>query len=111
MMSPADQVRMQVGEMIPAGGTADDTMFTDDQIQSFLTLNNQLINRATAMAWRSKGAELAGLVDVQEGNSSRKMSQAHEQAMAMARYWASVPENPVVIGQTHIGTNRRSMPW
>lgn len=110
-LSAADTVRMNVGESIPVGGTAADTLFTDDQIQAFLTQNNQLINRSTAMAWRAKAASLAGLVDVQEGNSSRKMSQAYDQALAQAKYWASLPENPLVVGQTRIGVNRRSMPW
>lgn len=110
-LSTADTVRMNLGESIPTGGTAADTLFTDDEIQAFLDQNGQLINRATAMGWRAKAAQLAGLVDVQEGNSSRKMSQAYDQAMQQAKYWASLPENPLVIGQTRIGTNRRSMPW
>ncbi len=111
MLAPSDQVRMNIGEEIPVGGSDGDTLFTDAQIQGLLDANNQLINRASASGWRAKAAQMANLVDVQEGNSSRKMSQAYAQALAMAKYFASLPENQAVIGRTRQGTNRRSMPW
>lgn len=111
MMSPLDQVRLNAGETIPAGGSDSDTNFTDDQIDDLLAQNNNLINRTTAAVWRAKAAIFAGLVDVQEGNSSRKMSQAYEAALAQAKYWAGLPELQPVIGRTRIGVNRRSMPW
>lgn len=34
--------------------------------------------------WREKAARFAGLIDVQEGNSNRKMSQLYTQALKMA---------------------------
>jgi|GEM_PF-6137234 len=34
--------------------------------------------------WREKAATYAGLIDVKEGNSDRKMSQLHKQALVMA---------------------------
>lgn len=37
-----------------------------------------------ATIWREKAATFAGLVDVQEGSSSRKLSQLYTQALAMA---------------------------
>ena len=110
-MSLLDQVRLNAGEASPAGGSDSDTNFTDDQIDDLLTLNNNLVNRTTAAVWRAKAAIFAGLVDVQEGNSSRKMSQAYEAALAQAKYWASLPEVEPAIGRTRIGVNRRSMPW
>lgn len=111
VFSPLDLVRQNVGETIPAGGADTDTMFTDDEILGFLTQCGQKINLSTAAAWRVKAARLSTLVDVQEGNSSRKMSQGYDNAIAQAKYWASLPENPNVIGQTRLGTNRRLMPW
>ena len=110
-MSPLDQVRLNAGETIPSGGSDSDTNFTDSQINDLLVLNNNLINRTTAAVWRAKAALFATLVDVQEGNSSRKMSQAITAAEAQAKYWASIPEPMPVIGRTRIGVNRRSMPW
>lgn len=111
LFDPVTQVRLQLGEEIPPGGVDTDTMFTDAQIQSFLDTNNQYINKATAMAWRAKAAAFVVQVDVQEGNSSRKLSQAYEAAMSQARFWADQPENNMVIGATRQGVNRRIMPW
>jgi hypothetical protein len=110
-MSLVDKVRLNAGESIPEGGSASDTNFTDEQILAFLDDNDQSANRATAACWRAKAAIFAGFVDVQEGNSSRKMSQAYSAALAQAKYWASLPDNDAVIGKTRIGVNRRSMPW
>jgi hypothetical protein len=111
VMSLSDQVRLNAGETIPTGGSDSDTNFTDQQIADLLILNNNLVNRTTAAVWRAKAALFAGLVDVQEGNSSRKMSQAYETAQSQAKYWASLPEGDPVMGRTRIGVNRRSMPW
>lgn len=110
-LSLVDQVRMNAGETIPVGGSASDTMFTDEQITDMLLLNNNLVNKTTAMVWRAKAAQFAGLVDVQEGNSSRKMGDMVVAAQAQARYWASQPEPVAAMGGTRIGVNRRSMPW
>jgi hypothetical protein len=53
-LSPSDLVRLQCGESIPDGGEDTDTLFTDGQIQTFLDSCNQMVNAATAMAWRAK---------------------------------------------------------
>lgn len=111
VMSLLDQVRLNAGETIPVGGSDSDTNFLDTQINDLLILNNNLVNRTTAAVWRAKAALFAGLVDVQEGNSSRKMSQAADAAERQAKYWAALPEAIPAIGRTRIGVNRRSMPW
>lgn len=111
LMSPTDLLRLQCGEQIPDGGDDSDTMFTDGQIQSFLNATNQMVNAATAMAWRAKAAIFATQVDVVEGNSQRKMSQAYEAAKSQAMFWAAQPENNSLIGKSRQIINRRSMPW
>jgi hypothetical protein len=110
-LAPADLVRLQCGESIPDDGDDSDTLFTDGQIQTFLDQCNQMINAATAMAWRAKAAIFATQVDVVEGNSQRKMSQAYQQAKSQATFWASQPENNSLIGKSRQIINRRSMPW
>lgn len=110
-VSAADLVRLQCGESIPSGGSDADTMFTDDQIQTFLDMNNQSVNGATANAWRVKAANFASQVDVTEGNSQRKMSQAYQQAKSQATYWANQPDNNAYIGKSRQIVNRRTMPW
>jgi len=110
-LSPTDLVRLQCGEEIPVGGADTDTLFTAGQIQTFLDQCNQMVNAATAMAWRTKAAIFATQVDVVEGNSQRKMSQAYQQAKSQATYWAAQPENNSLIGKSRQIVNRRSMPW
>jgi hypothetical protein len=86
-------------------------MFTDGQIQTFLDKCAQMVNAATAMAWRAKMAMYAVQVDVVEGNSQRHMSQAYTAAESQAKFWAAQPENNVLIGKSRQVINRRSMPW
>lgn len=110
-LDPTDLVRLQCGESIPDGGEDTDTLFTDGQIQTFLDSCSQMVNAATAMAWRAKAAIYATQVDIVEGNSQRKMSQAAIAANSQAKYWASLPENNLLIGKSRQIVNRRSMPW
>lgn len=42
------------------------------------------VEEAAARLWTKKAATYAGLVDVTEGASSRKLSQLHDQALEMA---------------------------
>lgn len=39
--------------------------------------------------WSEKAGEYAGLVDVQEGSSSRRLSQLQDQAIEMAKHYGS----------------------
>src|ERR1700743_467285 len=110
-LSTADLVRLQCGESIPDGGEDSDTMFSSGQIQTFLDSCNQMVNAATAMAWSAKSAIYATQVDIVEGNSQRKMSQAAIAANSQAKFWAAQPENNSLIGKSRQIVNRRSMPW
>ena len=63
-------------------------------------------NAMMAVLWRRIASRQAGLVDVQEGSSSRKLSQLYTQALVMAeRYEAAdtVTDQPV----TRPGRTRR----
>jgi len=82
-----DRVRLNIGEVIPADGTADDTMFTDAQVQSFLDGVGGSISGASLAGWRAKAAEYSNLVDVGEGNSQRAMSDLYKAALDMVKYW------------------------
>lgn len=110
-LAPADLVRLQCGESIPTGGVDTDTLFTDGQIQTFLDACSQMVNASTAMAWRAKAAIYATQVDIVEGNSQRKMSQAYQTAESQAKFWAAQPEDNRLIGKSRQVINRRSMPW
>lgn len=45
--------------------------------------------------WSEKAASFAGLVDVKEGNSDRKLSQLHKQALLMADSFGAGPDDGV----------------
>lgn len=45
---------------------------------------SESLQALSAVIWREKAATLAGLVDVREGNSDRKLSQLYKQALEMA---------------------------
>lgn len=83
MATDAERVRELIGESIPQGGTAADTMFTDAQILDWLA-TEATVKSAAVHGWRLKAAEYAELVDTAEGTSKRSMSDLHKNALAMA---------------------------
>ena len=60
-----------------------DKLYSDVTLGEFLDLyTNQY--RAAYEVWTQKAALTAGLVDITEGGSTRKMGDLHEQALSMA---------------------------
>lgn len=47
------------------------------------------LNKAAGAVWAQKAAKFAGLVDVTEGSSSRKLSQLQAQAIVMANFYGA----------------------
>ena len=105
-MTAVEDLRLLLGEPIPDGGTEDDTMFTDLQIQSFLDDANGDEERAAYLGWRAKAAQAANWVDVTEGNASRKMSQIRQAALDMVALYSRSRAGPTE-GRTRIGKIRR----
>lgn len=79
-------LRMRIGERIPAGGTADDTMFSEAELQAIVN-NNSTPDGAALEAWEAKRAELANLVNVTDGAASRALSDAFAHADDMVVYY------------------------
>lgn len=105
-LTPQDQLRMYLGEVVGPGQTDEDTLFTDVEIQQFLDDAGSNVTRAAREGWRAKAAKLATLVDVTEGNSSRAMSQAHAQALDMVDHFNHMT-SPKTDGRTRVGRIRR----
>ena len=82
--SSEDQVRALIGESIPVAGTAADTMFTDDEISDFLEMGLNNPNAAAYHGWLEKAANYARMVNVNEGNAARELSDLQRQALRMA---------------------------
>ena len=85
-----DQIRSYLGERIPPGGAADDTLFSNEEIDAFFERGNENLLKAAYQGWLAKAAELSNLVDTSEGNYSRKFGQLLDQANAMVKYYGRI---------------------
>jgi len=80
-MTDVERLRSFLGEMIPAGGSASDTLFTEDQIDDLLDRHGSP-EAARREGWEWKAAILANLVTTTEASSTRKLSDSHRAAIA-----------------------------
>lgn len=101
-----NQIRRLLGERIPSGGTADDTLFSEDEIKEFFVLGEENVNKSVYQGWLAKAAELSNLVDTAEGNYSRKFGQLLEHANAMVKYYGRISGGDPLV-RTRIGTIHR----
>lgn len=85
-MADAETLRALIGEKIPVGGSENDTLFTDEEIETLLAEASS-IEIAAAKGWRMKAAAYVELVDTAEGTSKRAMSDLHKNALAMAQHY------------------------
>lgn len=63
------------------GLPADDPVYTDEVLGTYI--DNLGVLPAAAVLWRERAAAAAGLVDITESGSSRKMSQMYDQFLKM----------------------------
>lgn len=114
-ITDAARLRSMLGEEIPAGGDASATMFSDEKIDSLMSDAGGDLRQAAMSGWQIKAAQYAELVDVTEGNSSRKMSDLHKNALRMVDFYATGDPTPadgvggrnVVIGTISRAGQRR----
>jgi hypothetical protein len=69
-------LRLRLAEKIPEPGSASDTIAASSSLL-----------QATVLGWQMKAAELSRLVDTEEGDSKRKLSQRYTQAEKMVKVW------------------------
>lgn len=79
-------LRGMLGESIPPGGAASDTLVSDDQLDTWIT-DLPSLNHAAAAGWQFKLAHWAGLVDVVDGASARNLSDLMDHAKYMVDYY------------------------
>lgn len=85
--SDNERLRSLIGESIPLnGGTEDDTLFTNEQIDDLLSRHGTP-EASMGEAWAMKAAQVAGLVDTIEGASQRHLSDLHKHAMQQAKLY------------------------
>ena len=58
--------------------------YTDEVLSARLDAADGNVRLVASSIWSEKAASYAGLIDVQEGNSNRKMSQLHANALKMS---------------------------
>jgi hypothetical protein len=58
--------------------------FTDEVLSARIDAEPGDLRVLASTIWREKAAQYAGLVDVKEGNSDRKLSQLYKNALEMA---------------------------
>jgi hypothetical protein len=86
-LTAVEQVRLKLGERIPDGGSAADTLFSDEEVQLFLDQGVGNVDAASYYGWLAKAAEYANLVNTSEGNSARTMSDLHQHALNQAKLY------------------------
>lgn len=62
--------------------------FTAPQLSAYIDSAGS-VRAAAGAVWNVKASKLAGLVDVTEGSSSRKLSQLYKQALEMASFFGA----------------------
>lgn len=75
-----------VAELRRKAGVVGDAAFNDDDLSALIDSLGS-VNMAAAEVWSQKAASSAALVDVSESGSSRSMSQAYKNALAMATHF------------------------
>lgn len=87
MASPLEieQLRLLIND------TVEPYEFSNDQLNAQLDAAAGDQRKAASAVWGIKAATLAGLVDVTEGSSSRKLGALHKQAIEMSIFYGGDP--------------------
>lgn len=105
-LAPDQKLRQLLGEQVPDGGTASDTLFTDEEIidliENLQPGDADGMERAAFEGWRIKAAKLSNLVDTTEGNIQRKFSQLLDNANDMVKLYSRAAGGATE-GRTRIG--------
>lgn len=95
-------LREKLGESIPDGGSAADTMFTDEQVLRWIDASSST-NSAILQGWHAKLANLSNLVNVTDGAASRELSDLFAHAQAMVKLYSGIVTDGPTAGRTRIG--------
>lgn len=87
MSEETERLRLLLGEAIPEDGDEQDTFFTDTQLETILSDNNDQMSLAAVEGWTMKMARYARLIDMDEAGAARKLSQKYRQAREMTNFF------------------------
>lgn len=105
-LTQGERLRQLLGEVVSPGEGAEDTLFSNEEIEDLLAQGQDDLERAAHEGWRVKAAKLSNLVDTTEGNSQKKFSQLHESALEMVKLYARASSGNTE-GRTRVGRIRR----
>lgn len=63
--------------------------YTDETLEAMIDAADGDLNAVACQIWNTKAAGVAGMVDITEGGSSRKMGSLHQQYLTMAKTFCS----------------------
>jgi len=106
-LTEEQRLRLSLGEVVPEGGSAEDTLFSDEEIKSFLENGGGSFERSCWEGWRAKAAALSNLVNVTDGNASRSFSDLLKNAEGMVSMYERASSG-LTEGRTRIGRIVRS---
>jgi hypothetical protein len=95
-MASAEEItalRLKTGEVIPEGGSAADTMFSDEQFTTWIDTSGSTA-AAALQVWEAKLAAWAGLVDVTDGAAQRALSDLMDHGTKMIGYYEDLVAGP-----------------
>lgn len=100
------ELRENTGETIPEGGTAADTLFTEEQVERWITTTSS-IEGAILKAWLVKQAYYSNLANVTDGAASRTFTDLFNHATQMVKQYTELAIGPTA-GRTRVGKIVRS---
>lgn len=95
------ELRMYLGERIPASGVEQDTLFTEEELATIIARGEGNLYLTLGHAWNAKAGILSELIDIAEDGSTRALSKRYEQArrQADANYKKAVEEDASLASQ------------
>lgn len=99
-------LRNMLGEVVPVGGTEEDTLFTDEQLTSWIN-ESATLDAAALQGWKIKMAHFANLVDTTDGAAARALSDLFAHAQAMVKMYGNLVLGPTA-GRSRVGKIVRS---
>lgn len=84
--------------------------FTAPQLSAYIDAAGGDVRLAAGSVWAVKASKLAGLVDVTEGTSSRKLGSLYKQALEMATYYGGSTAAAEVTTTRRSGTRAITRP-
>lgn len=79
-LTDAERLRQMLGESIPSGGSDEETLFSEREIDDFLLRGEGDLNKAAYHGWVAKSGIYANMADVQEGVSREALGRLFEMA-------------------------------